>query len=1329
MQDYVYALHDFRPENEDELEFAAGERVEILEKDDLFGDGWWKGRNLAGREGLFPGSYTTAIPPGAPSSDPNDDDDPNDDHNTATSMSVVEVSIPRSTLQPLREESETGSPPILSPVPRPPPENTILNGGSKGYESDAEAEIEPASSYSLRSPASDGEMMRATMTDVQKAIEQLGRGGANTEDHDGARSFSFASTREGDTETDDTDFDLSDLDGGGDAEGAEDWHKNARRKLAAKARRAVQEAERLESMMTGGPGTSTEAAPSRRAVAPPIEVEISDESDMEDDHDFTRSSKFRRNQPPGILEEDEEEDEERLRVPLPMAKDISKDSSATETHQLLPNELYVSSKEESEPPTAKAATESFPTFSLPIAAAISSAFAETTPQVRPPSPPQQQAVANEGRSSLSWKSYSPSFSPPPPQQMTPNAAASNTSSQQSQDDQRRSSVPISINGQASPAASTHLSQFLQEKHASVLSSSSAPAMIMPQPSHQSTFSEPATSPSSDLKKTHPSEWNLEQVLEWLKSKGFDQDVCDKFAEQEITGDVLLELDANVLKSEIGIMAYGKRIRIANSIADLRRPPSFEFPVPNLSSEHPSPIHSQNYTSSGSGQANGISNGFPSNLHSRTQSQSQQSQHSYPGTALTTTNTLAYPPSVRSSLGSPVGHGPLQQQQQQYPTAQNGNGASPYVYDMSANGHPQADAISTNGGYTSSTAGAHGLGIGMTQTGRPAQLSLSPSEGALKDLAAKGVIAVPGPIGEDDRGHMSEGEAPSNPTSMRRRLFGRSQDSAVTGPKTGGSKESPTSSPIVRDSDKDSAKTGTEEHVKGKDRDSARDSSSLRSRHRPKKSIDGAKSSDRLSIFGSSFGGSLGKHRKPPPAAGEEPPTLSEKSSSSKFHLPKLHSSSVRKASAPSERPSVGPPDIEKSASHNAGSLFKEKNSEKHTLRKRTSSAPAISPTALSSNGVSSTDVGEGVIHQGQSILDQIGEPDYAGWMRKRGERYNAWKSRYLVLKGPHLYYLRSNNKAETRLKGYIHVVGYKVTVDENIDPGKYGFRIDHDNDKTHYFSSDEKSTVREWMKAIMKATIGRDYTKPVVSSCNIPTIPLVVAQAMNPAPRPPSPGAREATQKAMLRRDTSQLSSRDARVLMGIPGESKDQLPRVESFFNNDGTPGLSPPPPLSPSTPVATQQPVVPPPRPSREVRRSASIRTGVSSQPVDDSLISWANSHLPEHLQIVDPTGPLYGGLAILRLAESIRGRPSSPPVPDSAFPSDPHDDKLDGLFRLFDFLLDNDVKMGSVSINDVRQGKRDKIIQLLRALKSWEEKRKALANSIVKGAAPSSYMPMVR
>lgn len=242
----------------------------------------------------------------------------------------------------------------------------------------------------------------------------------------------------------------------------------------------------------------------------------------------------------------------------------------------------------------------------------------------------------------------------------------------------------------------------------------------------------------------------------------------------------------------------------------------------------------------------------------------------------------------------------------------------------------------------------------------------------------------------------------------------------------------------------------------------------------------------------------------------------------------------------------------------------------------------------------------------------------------------------------------------------------------------------------------------------------------------------MVAQAMNPAPRPPSPTARDATQKALRRENPNQLSSRDARVLMGLPGSDKEDRARLDSFFANEPVGGSE----EGSLAHTPKGQRTSAPPRPSREMRRLSSQRSAVRLSfitflltflmislfqifPVDDGLIEWANSHLPSSLQITDPTGPLCGGLALLRLAESIKGRPSTPPVPDSAFPTDAGDDKLDGLFRLFDFLLDNDVKMGSVSINDVRQGKRDKIVQLLRALKAWEDKRKAIVQSIGKGS----------
>lgn len=38
----VYGLHAFLAENEDEISFAPGEEVVVLEKDDQYGDGWWQ---------------------------------------------------------------------------------------------------------------------------------------------------------------------------------------------------------------------------------------------------------------------------------------------------------------------------------------------------------------------------------------------------------------------------------------------------------------------------------------------------------------------------------------------------------------------------------------------------------------------------------------------------------------------------------------------------------------------------------------------------------------------------------------------------------------------------------------------------------------------------------------------------------------------------------------------------------------------------------------------------------------------------------------------------------------------------------------------------------------------------------------------------------------------------------------------------------------------------------------------------------------------------------------------------------------------------------------
>ena len=237
----------------------------------------------------------------------------------------------------------------------------------------------------------------------------------------------------------------------------------------------------------------------------------------------------------------------------------------------------------------------------------------------------------------------------------------------------------------------------------------------------------------------------------------------------------------------------------------------------------------------------------------------------------------------------------------------------------------------------------------------------------------------------------------------------------------------------------------------------------------------------------------------------------------------------------------------------------------------------------------------------------------------------------------------------------------------------------------------------------------------------------------------------------MRRPDPNKLSSRDAQVLLlgaeKVKGDVKENGNRVESFFPGDHIPSpieiqqTNSYDTISARSPMSIGSTV--PQRPSRT--RLTSITDSGSVSPfltssytrllssaqhsvVGEGLIDWANGHLPSNLQFTDISN--CGGLILMRIAESVKGKPASPPVLDSSFPSGPYDDKLDGLFSLFDFLLNNDIHLGTVTINDIRHGRKDKIIQVLKALKSWEEKRteisQFLSNSAGLGYKPkTAYM----
>lgn len=60
LQEVFVAAYEFQPEEEGELYFKRGDKIQVLDKEDA---NWWKGRNLAsGQEGLFPSTYVQKKP-------------------------------------------------------------------------------------------------------------------------------------------------------------------------------------------------------------------------------------------------------------------------------------------------------------------------------------------------------------------------------------------------------------------------------------------------------------------------------------------------------------------------------------------------------------------------------------------------------------------------------------------------------------------------------------------------------------------------------------------------------------------------------------------------------------------------------------------------------------------------------------------------------------------------------------------------------------------------------------------------------------------------------------------------------------------------------------------------------------------------------------------------------------------------------------------------------------------------------------------------------------------------------------------------------------------
>ncbi|PWN42971.1 hypothetical protein IE81DRAFT_322899 [Ceraceosorus guamensis] len=559
----------------------------------------------------------------------------------------------------------------------------------------------------------------------------------------------------------------------------------------------------------------------------------------------------------------------------------------------------------------------------------------------------------------------------------------------------------------------------------------------------------------------PHEWSVDQVVEWGRSKGWDEaSVVSKFAEHEISGDVLMEMDVNILK-EIEIIAFGKRFQVANAIKELKK--QLDLPV------SPAPASAQSATQPW---------GLASTPAMRTGSPAPPSSAGGHGGAVPPFSGTASAPPTAGGLfaGVPTqstAFGPPQHSSSYDPAS-----IGPALGSRASNDSNGVYPSGMPGAPPSSGKGSRGLGESTEQVDQQPD---SPLAGLASDKGVDKKVKSPGPASPRKRETGSNGR--ESGAGERTSFFGFQNRNRKPPPR------------VV--SGASAATSGSYEESSGAKGTLGRLGFS-RLRERSHQPPEAAPSSDaikgKISLPTSSptydaMGDTARRNRQ------------SQQSASSGGYP---NSAGPGGAFGHAKQASIG------SAGPAAGDWYGPNRGSSNEPR---SPGQASAPT-------------EG------PVMARIRPVDLEGWMKKKGERYNSWKPRYLALKGSDLVILR--DPAAPKIKGYVSMKGYKVIADENTNPGKYGFKILHENEKPHYFSSDDPVVVREWMKALMKSTIGRDNTLPVISSYNNATISLKEAQRMNPPPRPPSPTSRARAQRATARANKDQLTAKDASVLMGL---------------------------------------------------------------------------------------------------------------------------------------------------------------------------------------------------
>ncbi|PHH59049.1 hypothetical protein CDD81_3839 [Ophiocordyceps australis] len=165
--DTLIVIHDFQARSSDELSLAKGDRVELIERDDEFGDGWFLGRHLGnGNTGLFPEVYTRPAPKSALTS-------------SKPLAPVAEISHNRHASDvgsaPSKPAKESRSPPV-SPTASHLPETATtlpLNSTKTDAASASSSRLSSLAFGSLGSRGQDSQVLNETLHVIDEHITHL----------------------------------------------------------------------------------------------------------------------------------------------------------------------------------------------------------------------------------------------------------------------------------------------------------------------------------------------------------------------------------------------------------------------------------------------------------------------------------------------------------------------------------------------------------------------------------------------------------------------------------------------------------------------------------------------------------------------------------------------------------------------------------------------------------------------------------------------------------------------------------------------------------------------------------------------------------------------------------------------------------------------------------------------------------------------------------------------------------------------------------------------------------------------------------------------------